>query len=169
LDKISKKAEKMIEEGNEWIKQGIPTSSMKQRKSWHQYFMDICNSVSERGTCDRKRVGCVLVKDNRILATGYNGSAGRTKHCDEIGHLMEEGHCIRTVHAEINTLAQCAKHGISCDGATAFINTFPCFNCFKALVNAGIVFIYYQSDYDAKGKNHVIDLAKELGISMVKI
>ena len=139
------------------------------RKSWHKYFEDICVEVSKRGTCDRKQVGCILVKDKRILATGYNGAIIGTEHCDEIGHLMEDGHCIRTVHAEINALSQCAKFGISCFGATAYINTFPCFDCFKALINAGILNIYYKDEYEASGKKHVKEFANKLGIGLVKL
>lgn len=139
------------------------------RKTWHKYFADICVAVSERGTCNRKQVGCVLVKDKRILATGYNGAIVGAEHCDEIGHLMVENHCIRTVHAEINALAQCAKYGISCDGAIAYINTFPCFDCFKALINAGINDIYYMSEYDSEGKGFVRQFASDLKIGLVKL
>jgi len=139
------------------------------RKTWHKYFEDITNAVSTRGTCDRKQVGCILVKDKRILASGFNGAIDGAEHCDEIGHLLIDNHCVRTVHAEINALAQCAKHGISCDGATAYINTYPCFNCFKALVNAGIKNIYYVSDYKAEGKELVSKFANELKIGLVKL
>lgn len=139
------------------------------RKTYHQYFEDITDAVSEMGTCDRKQVGCILVKDKRILATGYNGAIVGAEHCDEIGHLMVDGHCIRTVHAEINALAQCAKYGIPCDGATAYINTFPCWNCFKSLVNAGIKEIYYKSEYNAEGKSEVRKFASELKIGLVKL
>ena len=141
----------------------------KKRASVHNYFMDIAKKVSERGTCDRKQVGCILVKDKRIIATGYNGSMSGADHCDEVGHLMEDGHCIRTVHAEINALAQCAKYGASCDGATCYCNTYPCWNCFKALVNAGVKAIYYSDSYDAQYKDKVIKFAKDLDIPIVKI
>jgi len=139
------------------------------RKKWPKYFEDITDAVSERGTCDRKQVGCILVRDKRILATGFNGAMSGAEDCDEIGHLMVDGHCIRTVHAEINALAQCAKYGISCDEATAYINTFPCFDCFKALVNAGIKNIYYKSEYNSEGKGLVIEFASALNIGLVKL
>jgi len=139
------------------------------RKSYNKYFKDITEAVSERGTCDRKQVGCILIKDKRILATGYNGAIVGAKHCDEIGHLMVDGHCIRTVHAEINALAQCAKYGVSCDGAIAYINTYPCFDCFKALVNAGIKGIYYTSEYPSAGYEQVDKFANELKIELEKI
>ena len=131
--------------------------------------MDIAKQVATRGTCDRKQVGCILVKDKRIIATGYNGSMSGADHCDDVGHLMEDGHCVRTVHAEINALAQCAKYGVSCDGATAYCNTYPCWNCFKALVNAGIKSIYYSDSYPAQYKDKVLHFSKELGIPVVKI
>ena len=139
------------------------------RKTWHKYFSDICEKVSERGTCDRKQVGCVLVKNKHILATGYNGAISGAEHCDEIGHLLEDNHCIRTVHAEINALAQCAKFGIACEEATAYINTFPCFDCFKALVNAGIKEIYYKDEYNSAHKKQVLDFSRQLQIKLVKL
>lgn len=141
----------------------------EKRLSIHNYFMDIAVTVSRRATCDRKHVGCILVKDKRIIATGYNGSMTRARHCDEIGHLMEDGHCVRTVHAEINALAQCAKYGVSCDNSYAYCNTFPCWDCFKALVNAGVKCIYYKDSYAAKAKDNVIRFSKELNIPVVKI
>ena len=139
------------------------------RTSYSKYFEDITDAVSKRGTCDRKQVGCVLIRDKRILATGYNGAISGGEHCDEVGHLMADGHCIRTVHAEINALAQCAKYGIPCDGATAYINTYPCWDCFKALVNAGIKNIYYKSEYAAQRKELVREVADELKIGLVKL
>jgi len=145
-------------------------SNKKQKRlSVHNYFMDIAKKVSERGTCNRKQVGCILVKDKRIIATGYNGSMSRADHCDDVDHLMEDGHCVRTVHAEINALAQCAKYGVSCNGAIAYCNTYPCWNCFKALVNAGIKNIYYSDSYDAQYKDKVMKFSKELNIPIVKI
>jgi len=140
-----------------------------KRVSVHQYFMDIADVVSRRATCDRKHVGCVLVKDKRIIATGYNGSMSGTSHCDDVDHLMEDGHCIRTVHAEINALAQCAKYGVSCNGSTCYCNTYPCWECFKALVNAGVKSIYYKDSYEAKAKDNVIKFSKELSIPIIKI
>ena len=142
---------------------------MTKRIYWHEYFMNIAVQVSERGTCDRKRVGCILVKDKRILATGYNGSIVGSTHCDDEGHLMEDGHCIRTVHAEINALAQCAKYGVSCDGSIAYCNTYPCWDCFKAMINAGVKQIYYKDSYAAKSKDRVLNFSKELNIPVIKI
>lgn len=121
---------------------------MKSRLSWHQYFMNIAELVSERGTCDRAYVGCVLVnKDHRIVSTGYNGAITGNPQCDEIGHTMRDGHCIATIHAEMNALLYCAKEGISVKGSDCYVTHFPCLNCTKALIMAGVSTIYYKEGY----------------------
>lgn len=117
------------------------------RPTWDQYFLRLCESVATRATCDRKHVGCIITKDRRILATGYNGSAVGQPHCDDIGHLMKNGHCVRTVHAEANAIAQCAHHGVTVAGGTVYVTAFPCFYCTKLLVNCGIVRVVYAEDY----------------------
>jgi dCMP deaminase len=109
--------------------------------------MNIAAAVSERSTCDRAMVGCVLVLDKRILTTGFNGSPAGQEHCDEVGHLMVEGHCVRTIHAETNAIIQAALHGISTRGATCYVTHLPCINCTKALINAGIKRIVYGKAY----------------------
>ncbi len=83
-------------------------------------------------------MGAVLVQEHRIIATGYNGAISGDPHCDEAGHLMRDGHCIRTIHAEMNAIIQCAANGVSTHGATVYVNFFPCLNCTKALIQAGI-------------------------------
>ena len=88
------------------------------RPDWDSYFLKIAYAVSERSTCDRAFVGCVLVRDKRILTTGFNGSPAGQGHCDELGHLLVEGHCVRTIHAETNAIIQAALHGVSTRGAT---------------------------------------------------
>ena len=117
------------------------------RPDWDSYFIKIAYAVSERSTCDRAQVGCVLVLDKRILTTGFNGSPAGQPHCDEIGHLMVEGHCVRTIHAETNAIIQAALHGVSTRGATCYVTHFPCINCTKALINAGIVRLIYHVAY----------------------
>ena len=109
--------------------------------------MDIAYLVATRATCDRKHVGAVIVKDKEILATGYNGSISGTAHCDDQGHLMVDGHCVRTIHAEINAIAQAAKHGVSIQGADIYITAEPCWNCFKVIANSGISNIFYSESY----------------------
>lgn len=118
------------------------------RKSWDEYFMELAENVATRGTCDRAYVGCVLVNsENRIVSTGYNGSLAGNPHCDEVGHTMVNGHCIATIHAEMNALLYCAKEGISVRGCTAYVTHFPCLNCTKALIQAGISKIFYREAY----------------------
>lgn len=118
------------------------------RKNWDEYFMDIAETVSTRSTCDRKYVGVVFVgEDNQILATGYNGSASGDIHCDEEQHMMENNHCVRTVHAEMNAIIQAAKGGRSLCGSTVYTTTYPCWECFKCLVNVGVTEVIYRDVY----------------------
>ncbi|MFC2064762.1 cytidine/deoxycytidylate deaminase family protein [Chloroflexota bacterium] len=117
------------------------------RPGWDSYFMKIAYAVSERSTCDRALVGCVLVLEKRILTTGFNGSPKGQPHCDEIGHLMVDGHCVRTIHAETNAIIQAALHGISTKGSTCYVTHMPCINCTKALINAGIIRLVYDVSY----------------------
>ena len=134
------------------------------RPSWDEYFMNIAKQAATRSTCDRKSVGALIVKNNQILATGYNGSLKGSKHCDEIGHLMEGSHCVRTVHAEANAIVQAAYHGISINGSTLYTTASPCFNCFKLMVNSGIKRIIFGEFYrDEK----IFEFAKEIGIELV--
>jgi dCMP deaminase len=117
------------------------------RKSWARYFMGIVEAVSERGTCPRKTVGCVITRDSQILATGYNGSLPGVPHCEDEGCTMVDGHCVATIHAEANAVAQAAKNAIRLDGATAYVTCTPCLTCSKLLVSAGIGMIIYGEDY----------------------
>jgi dCMP deaminase len=117
------------------------------RPDWDSYFMKIAYAVSERSTCDRAFVGCVLVQDKRILTTGFNGSPKGQPHCDEEGHLIVDDHCVRTIHAETNAIIQAALHGVSTKGATCYVTHFPCLNCTKALINAGIERLVYSVAY----------------------
>ncbi len=117
------------------------------RPSWDEYFLKMAMLVSERATCPRMHVGAVLVRDKRILATGYNGSLPGQPHCYDVGCMIEDGHCIRTIHAEMNAIIQCAIHGVSTEGATAYVTNMPCTNCTKALIGAGIKEVVVFSDY----------------------
>lgn len=118
------------------------------RPDWDTYFLRIAQVVGERSTCDRAHVGCVLVVDKRILTAGYNGSPTGQEHCDDIGHLLVNGHCVRTIHAETNAIIQAALHGVSTRGATCYVTHFPCINCTKALINAGITRLVYETAYN---------------------
>jgi len=136
------------------------------RYDWDEYFLKITDVVATRSTCNRKSVGAVLVRDKTILSTGYNGAARGLPHCDEIGHMIEDGHCIRVIHAEMNSILQAAKNGIVVDKATCYVNVSPCWNCFKSLVNAGITRIVYKEFYK---DDRIFDAAKYLGIDLVHI
>ena len=140
----------------------------KDRLTWDEYFMNLAITVSERGTCDRAYVGCVIVnEDNRIVTTGYNGSIKGNPHCDDIGHTMRDGHCIATIHAEMNALLYCAKEGISVKGCKAYVTHFPCLNCTKSLIQAGIKEIYYREAY--RVDEYAIELLKRNKIRYEKI
>lgn len=117
------------------------------RSTWETYFMRIALQVATRSTCNRKHIGAVIVRDRTILSTGYNGSIRGLPHCDEGDHLMENGHCVRTVHAEANAIAQAAKNGIRLEGAEIYITASPCWTCFKLLANAGIIKINFGEFY----------------------
>ncbi len=120
---------------------------MASRPTRDEYFMDIAKLTAKRSTCDRAMVGAVAVKDNRIIMSGYNGSPKGLAHCTEASHLMVEGHCIRTVHAEQNVITQCAKKGISLERATIYVTHFPCMLCCKLLLSAGVKEVLYDQIY----------------------
>ena len=128
--------------------------------------MNIAKEVATRSTCDRKHVGALIVRDKTILSTGYNGSIRGMPHCDDIGHLMEDGHCVATIHAETNAILQAAKNGVMIDGSEVFITASPCWPCFNILANAGIKKIYYGEFYRDE---RIFDVAKKLGIELVNI
>ncbi len=117
------------------------------RLSWDEYFMTIAYQVATRATCDRKHVGAVIVRDKTILSTGYNGSIRGLEHCSEIGHLMENGHCVRTVHAEANAIAQAARNGVLIEGSSIYVTASPCWICFRLIANSGIRRIAFGEFY----------------------
>lgn len=136
------------------------------RSDWDGYFMEIAKVVSSRATCDRKLVGAVIVRDRIILSTGYNGSVRGLPHCSEVGHMMEDGHCVATIHAESNAILQAARSGVSIEGATIYTTASPCWPCFKMIANAGIRRIVFGEFYrDAR----IFDIARRLEIQLVGI
>ncbi|MGO9831547.1 MAG: deoxycytidylate deaminase [Myxococcaceae bacterium] len=139
---------------------------MSPRTSWDEYFMEIARQVASRATCDRKHVGAVLVRDRIILSTGYNGSIRGMPHCDEVGHLMENGHCVATVHAEANSVLQAARTGVRIEGSSLYTTASPCWPCFKLVANAGIVRIVYREFYRDP---RIFDVAARLGIELVSL
>ena len=151
-----------------------PNGSKYMRPDWDTYFIGVAREVAKRATCDRGRAGCVIVKDRRILTTGYVGSPVGQPHCDDVGHLMrdtfdEHGNvtknCVRTVHAEQNAIVQAAKFGISLEGATLYCKMEPCIWCTKMIVNAGIKRIVCEKRYHAAEICRKI--LKDAGIELV--
>jgi dCMP deaminase len=148
-------------------------TAKSDRPSWETYFMDITMLVAKRSTCQRRAVGAVLVKDKRLLATGYNGAPSHLKHCLDIGCLREElkvpsgekHELCRGIHAEQNAIVQAAFHGVSIKGATLFCTNLPCSICAKMIINAGIDKIYFNEGYaDSMSK----EMLKEAGIELLK-
>ena len=136
---------------------------MSQRASWDEYFMRIAEEVASRATCDRKHVGAVIVRDKSILATGYNGSIRGLPHCSEDGHMMEDGHCVRTIHAEANAIIQAARNGVCIDSATIYVTASPCWGCFRMIANAGIMRIVFGEFYRDE---RIFRFATQLGIEL---
>ena len=128
------------------------------RPTWDEYFMEICRVVGNRATCDRGKSGAIIVKDKRVMTTGYVGSPAGLPHCDEIGHEFKDTihadgtitkHCLRTVHAEQNAICQAAKFGIAIDGSTLYCKMTPCYVCAKMIINSGIKRVVAENDYHA--------------------
>ncbi len=130
-----------------------------QRPGWEEYFLNIARVVAMRATCTRRHVGCVLVRDQRLIATGYNGSVSGDAHCEDDGCIMENGHCVRCVHAEMNALLQCAAMGIPSEGATIYTTDFPCGSCARSLAQAGIKKVVYQAEYPDDHSRRVFELS----------
>ena len=137
--------------------------SGQKRASWDEYFMAIARVVATRSTCDRKHVGAVIVRDKMILTSGYNGSIRGLPHCDDEGHMMEDGHCVRTVHAEANAIVQAARNGIRLDKADIYVTASPCFGCFKLVANSGLSRIVFGEFYR---DSRIFELSEALGIKL---
>lgn len=128
--------------------------------------MSIAQVVATRSTCERKYVGAVIVRNKTILSTGYNGSIRGLPHCTEAGHMMEDGHCVATIHAETNAILQAARNGVMIDGASIYVTASPCWNCFKQLANAGITRICYGEFYrDTRS----LEVATAVGIELIHV
>ncbi|MCS7221771.1 MAG: cytidine/deoxycytidylate deaminase family protein [Anaerolineae bacterium] len=135
------------------------------RPSWDEYFMGIAFQVAKRSTCDRAHVGAIIVKERRILTTGYNGAPAGLPHCDDVGHLMINGHCVRTLHAEQNAIIQAALHGVSVQGGTIYVTHQPCLTCAKMIINAGIVRVVYAGDYPDENSRAFL---AEAGVELIR-
>ena len=138
-----------------------------QRISWDEYFMAQSHLLSLRSTCSRLSVGATIVKDKRIVSGGYNGSIKGDEHCIDVGCKVVEGHCVRTIHAEINAILQCSKFGVGTEGATIYVTHFPCLNWTKSIIQAGIKEICYANDY--RNNEYARELLEKSGVVVRKI
>lgn len=138
-----------------------------ERISWDQYFMAQSHLLALRSTCTRLTVGATIVRDKRIIAGGYNGSIAGGDHCVDKGCYVIDHHCVRTIHAEMNALLQCAKFGVPTTEAEIYVTHFPCLQCTKAIIQAGIKTVYYAKDY----KNHpyALELFEQANVKVEQV
>lgn len=138
-----------------------------ERISWDQYFMAQSHLLAMRSTCTRLTVGATIVRDKRIIAGGYNGSITGGDHCIDKGCYVIDHHCVRTIHAEVNAILQCAKFGVPTEDAEMYVTHFPCLPCCKAIIQSGIKTVYYAQDY----KNHpfAIELFEQADVKVEKV
>lgn len=159
----------------ETILEEIKTEKSKKRISWNQYFMEMCDLVAKRSTCIRRQVGAVIVKDNHILSTGYNGAPKNVPHCADTGGCVRSKLGIKSgthqeickaAHAEQNAIAQAACKGISLEGAVLYCNTRPCSICTRIIINAGITKVYYKEHYPDELSDY---FAKHANLELIKL
>ncbi len=145
------------------------------RPSWKKYFVEMAKLAATRSTCLRRQVGAVIVKDNRVLSTGYNGAPSNTNHCEDLGGCLraklgipsgERHEICRAVHAEQNAIVQAAKHGVSIDGADLYCTHQPCSICAKMIINAGIKTVFYVNGYPDEFS---MSFFEEVGIDVIKL
>lgn len=129
--------------------------------------MAMAKVVSLRSTCTRLNVGAIIVRDNRIIASGYNGSVEDSAHCIDEGCYIVNNHCVRTVHAEMNALLQCARFGVRTEGTEMYVTHFPCLQCSKHIIQAGIKKIYYEFDY--KNDPLALELLNEANVAVEQV
>jgi dCMP deaminase len=147
--------------------------TIDKRPSWDEYFIELTKVVGIRGTCDRGRSGSIIVKDKRILATGYVGAPVGLPSCDEVGHELqtvtkEDGtvskHCIRTAHAEQNAINNAARVGVAIEGSTLYCKLTPCYKCAQSIINSGIVRVIALNDYHGGGRTK--DILKQAKVKL---
>jgi dCMP deaminase len=144
------------------------------RPSWDEYFIGLVREVAKRATCDRGKSGCIVVRDKRIICTGYVGSPPGMPHCDEAGHLMKQmiddtgkasNHCVRTIHAEQNAICQAARHGTPLDGSTLYCTMEPCRTCAMLIISSGVVRVVAERMYHAAQESR--ELFAAAGVELV--
>ena len=140
---------------------------MDKRIDWDQYFMTQALLLSLRSTCKRLSVGAIIVRDRRVIAGGYNGSVSGDVHCLDEGCYLVDGHCVRTIHAEMNAVLQCSKFGVATDGAEIYVTDFPCLQCTKMLLQTGIVKINYLRNYN--NDPYAVALLKRKNVAVKQI
>lgn len=138
-----------------------------ERITWDQFFMAQSHLLALRSTCTRLAVGATIVREKRIIAGGYNGSISGDEHCIDVGCYVVDNHCVRTVHAEVNALLQCSKYGTSTNGADLYVTHFPCLQCTKAIIQAGIKRVYYATDY--KNDSYANELFEKANVKVVHV
>lgn len=138
-----------------------------ERITWDQFFMAQCHLLALRSTCTRLSVGAIIVRDNRIIAGGYNGSISGGDHCIDHGCYVVDNHCVRTIHAEMNALLQCSKYGIPAAGSTLYVTHFPCLQCAKAIIQAGIERVFYATDY--RNNEYALELFAQSNVAVEHI
>jgi len=156
--------------------ENVEGSSVAERRlGWHEYFMTVAQLISRRATCTRGHVGAVIVRENSILSTGYNGAPSGLPHCNDSNCRIYrsihpdgtvEENCVNAIHAEINAIAQAAKHGVSIRDSDIYITASPCIHCLKVLINVGIKTIYYEKPYKIE---HIDELLRLSGIKLVQV
>lgn len=137
------------------------------RKPWDEYFMDMARMAAARATCNRRQVGAVIVRDKRAIASGYNGSVSGDVHCHDVGCKVVDGHCIRTIHAESNAVLQCARFGVRTDGAELYVTHFPCLQCTKQVIQAGIIRVTFEERYQVDP--YAEELLAQAGVTVVQL
>ncbi|HEV7178477.1 MAG TPA: cytidine/deoxycytidylate deaminase family protein [Candidatus Baltobacteraceae bacterium] len=135
------------------------------RPGWDEYFMQIAHTVATRSTCPRASVGAVLVREHRILTTGYNGAPRGVAHCTDVGCKVVDNHCVRATHAEANAIVQGALHGVELQGAVAYCTHQPCVGCSKLLISAGVMKIVYDVAYPDV---FAAELLAEAGVALMQ-
>jgi len=142
-------------------------NDVTKRISWTEYFLVQAKIIALRSSCPRLTVGCVIVRDKRTIAGGYNGSIRGDVHCVDEGCKIRDNHCIRSIHAEANAILQCAKLGVSTDGAHLYVTHFPCLSCAKLIIQAGITRVYYEEDYH--NDEYAQEMFRKAAVTVTKI